>query len=212
MNDENLDQLVFFVKRPGMYLGNEEIKSIEGFLAGYDMASKNTSFKRKLIKSIFERHRGINSILEIEKGNVHQLFRQIEEISKATGLPEIQVFKTEALKCLIEISDLNGKFSYKEILRTKLIQTLIEDIKTLDSPIESDSTKWSNIIQLSKSIDEWEGENLSADVKELVIILKELQIENNSYRDGNPNSNDNTKEIRLISNQILEIITSDNEL
>jgi hypothetical protein len=41
MTDQELYQLVFFVKRPGMYLGNHEIKSIEGFLIGYDMAKNN---------------------------------------------------------------------------------------------------------------------------------------------------------------------------
>lgn len=77
-----------------MYLGNHDIKSIEGFLIGYDMAKDyETNFQIKLIKSIFERHRDIESICDMEKGNVHFLFRQIEEISKATQLPELQIFK-----------------------------------------------------------------------------------------------------------------------
>lgn len=60
MSDQELCQMVFFVKRPGMYLGNNEIKSIESFLIGYDIAKSNeVSFQRELIKRIFNNYRHI---------------------------------------------------------------------------------------------------------------------------------------------------------
>jgi len=66
-----------------MYLGNHEIKSIEGFLIGFEMANNDeVSFHRKLMQNIFNRHRNISAMADMEKGNVHLLFRQIEEIAK----------------------------------------------------------------------------------------------------------------------------------
>jgi len=206
MTDDELYQLVFFVKRPGMYLGNHEIKSIEGFLIGYDMAKNNeTNFQQKLIKNIFENYRQIEAISNMEKGNGHFLFRQIEEISRITKLPELQIFKDEAIKCLVEISDKNGEFRYKEILKTKLKETINEDLKRLNESEETNSHQMSNVVQICKAIEEWKGENLSLEIRTLVTQLKDLHI--NEMTAWMKDSNEyKTNELATISNRILEKI------
>lgn len=210
MTNDELYQLVFFVKRPGMYLGNHEIKSIEGFLIGYDMAKNNqTNFQRQLIKSIFENHRQIEAISNMEKGNVHLLFRQIEEISKATKLAEFQIFKDEAMKCLVKISDGNGEFRYRKILKAKLIETINEDLKRLNEPEETNPRRMSDIIQICKEIEEWKGENLSLEIRELVNQLKNIRIDEMTlWMKGSAEHKSN--EIVIISNKILEKITEKN--
>ena len=130
--------MVFFVKRPGMYLGNNEIKSIESFLIGYDMAKSNEfSFQRQLIESIFENNRHIEKIAELEKGNVHFIKLQTELISESTKKDELQIFREEALYYLANISDCNDEFRYREILKRKLIKTVKDDLNQLENDSDS---------------------------------------------------------------------------
>ena len=152
-----------------------------------------------------------NIYSNMEKGNVHLLFRQIEEISKVTKLPELQIFKDEAIKCLMKISDENGEFRYKKILKTKLIETINEDLKRLLEPKESNSRRMSDIVQICKAIEEWKGENLSLEIRELVNQLKDLQI-NQITLWMKDSIEHKTNEIVIISNRILEKITKDNNV
>ena len=205
MTNEDLFKLVFFSKRPGMYLGNHEIKSIEGFLIGFEMANnEEISFHRMLMQNIFNRHRNILEIAEMEKGNVHLLFRQIEEITKKTKIPELQIFKAEAMLCLIEISDNNGQQQFKQILKSKVVETINQDLKNLLNQKDENSRTMSSIIQLHKIIEEWEGENLNIKTRELILQLKDLQINSLTGWMRNPDSEDRSEKIKDISNQILD--------
>jgi len=204
MTDQELYQMVFFAKRPGMYLGNHEIKSIEGFLIGYDMAKNNQiGIQRELIKGIFENYRSIGSVAEMEKGNVHLLFRQIKEISKAIGKTELQIFKDEAMKILVQISDIEGNSRYKTILKEKLELAIKEDLKILEESNKSGSQQMSQVLQISKAIDEWKGENVNSKIKNLVIELKELQINSTINWMDKSESKTYTDEIIEVSNKIL---------
>ena len=210
MTDKELYQMVFFVKRPGMYLGNSEVKSIESFLIGYDMAKSNEfSFQRQLIKSIFENNRHIEKVAELEKGNVHFIKLQTKLISESTKKEELQIFREEALKYLVNISDGYGKFRYREILKRKLIEIVKND---LNQPAKDLNSQYRQLdfIQLSKSILEWTGKNFDDEIIELVKRLKELKLKSmNDWMSKNI-SNVDEVEIRNVSNQLIKKVTRDN--
>ncbi|MEZ5044988.1 MAG: hypothetical protein R2828_34285 [Saprospiraceae bacterium] len=212
MTDQELYQMVFFVKRPGMYLGNNEIKSIESFLIGYDMAKSNEfGFHRQLIKSIFDNNRHIKEIAELEKGNVHFLQLQTKLISESTKKDELQIFREEALHYLVNLSDYHGKFRYREILKRKLIKTIKNDLDQLENDSDSQHQQL-DFIQLSKEILEWTGKNFDDEVIQLVKKLKELNLNNMTDWMSKNIKNVNQAEIREVSNQLIEKITRDNNV
>ena len=202
--------MVFFVKRPGMYLGNSEVKSIESFLIGYDMAKSNEfSFQRQLIKSIFENNRHIEKVAELEKGNVHFIQLQTKLISESTKKEELQIFREEALKYLVNISDGDGKFRYREIVKQKLIEMVKNDLSQLTKDLNSQNRQL-DFIQLSKSILEWTGKNFDDEIIELVKRLKELKLKSMTDWMSKNISNVDEVEIRNVSNQLIKKVTRDN--
>lgn len=211
MTDKELYQMVFFVKRPGMYLGNSEVESIESFLIGYDMAKSNEfSFQRQLIKSIFENNRHIEKIAELEKGNVHFIKLQTKLISESTKKDELQIFREEALNYLVNISDGNGEFRYREILKRKLIETIKNDLNRLGNDSHSKYQQL-DFIQLSKEIFEWTGKNFDNETIQLVNRLKELKLNKMTNWMGRNISNTDETEIRKVTNELIEKVTRDNK-
>lgn len=203
MTNQDLFNLVAFCLRPGMYLGNHDLKSIEGFLLGYNMAKNyEINFHSSLVQNIYKRHQHLSAIENMRRGNVHFLYRQIEVISKHYHKDPLQIFKDEAKQCLISISDSNGKNQFQQILKKKVVETIELDLK-ISNENESNSRTHSGIIQLHKIIEEWEGINLDPKTRDLILKLKDLHLNDLSIWMGDPNKENETNKIIEISKQIL---------
>ncbi len=155
LTDKELFELIHLTQRPGMYIGNSEIKSIEAFLIGYDFGRKGeVRIHRQLIKFIFDNHRNIKEIADLEKRNVHLLQLQLDILSKELNKAELQIFKEETMKFFINVSDNENKSQYKSYMKNEIIEILKTDL----SQINLSTNKLiipSRIGSFAKQINEW---------------------------------------------------------
>ena len=181
LTNPQLFELFHFTQRPGMYIGNSEIKSIEAFLIGYDFNRRGeTGIQRALIQFIFQKYNHIPTLAEQEKGNVHFLQMQLPIVSKETGKTEFEIFREESMNFLIEISDKNGTSQFLNLMKSKLIEALQKDLISINQPVESSLTL-SPIESFAKQLQEWKGkkfDNATMDqLEKLAQLHRERQMQ-----------------------------------
>ena len=171
MSDWDLELLCSFIKRPGMYIGDLELKKVDLFLMAYEIGTQNKcNFRSKLIEHIFDKYQSNKNISELKDNqSIGTLAKQITVLSNQIDLNWKDVFQNEGFEILVQESDQNGRNRYARILRRNLK-------KVLESIVNNNEMQWAiGYYQINKQVKEWRGKNLtSIEVQFVDKIQKEI--------------------------------------
>ncbi len=208
---EPIIELVAFAKRPSMYVGAEEMDLILAFIRGIELSTKfKLRFSDDLSNYIFEKY-GDNREMQALKEhlNYHTLKEQISIICKSNDKTEVQNFSIEAIEFLVMISDqkLDGLFRSK--LKSDLIMYLLQNSNSEDLPFSS-SFRSSPEDTIYRFFKEWPGKGMPSDQFELLKSIKKINLVRNSkWHNHKEGDIDDKSELRLKSNELLELLSAD---
>lgn len=205
-------ELVSFVKRPGMYIGKEDINQIFSFLLGIELSTKfKLRFHCDLSDFIFNKYEELESIQSLKRNlNVFTLIQQLEILEKELNDDKISIFKKESMLFLVNVSDQKLKNAYRSTLTKEIGTELHKNLRSKDEPFKN-TFNGSRISQLYKELREWLGENLSDNqLKLLESINKEDMNRNLKWLKKNKGKIDDRSKIREISLSLIHELTKDN--
>jgi len=205
-------ELVSFVKRPGMYIGKEDMYQILTFLLGFELATKfKLRFHCDLSDFIFKKYKDLESIQALKNNlNVFTLIRQLEILEKELNDDKISIFKKESMMFLVYISDKNLNNAYRSKLAKKIGTELHINLKSKDEPF-SNTFNGSRINQLNKEIIEWPGETFSIVQLNLLKSISEEDMNRNlKWHKRKEGEIDNKTKIRELSLTLIYELTRDN--
>jgi hypothetical protein len=205
-------ELVSFVKRPGMYIGKEDINQIFSFLLGIELFTKfKLRFHCDLSDFIFKKYEELESIQSLKSNlNVFTLIQQLEILEKELNDDKISIFKKESMLFLVYISDQKLKKAYRSTLAKEIGTELHKNIGSKDEPFNN-TFSGSRISQLYKELIEWPGETFSiAQLNLLKSISEEDMNRNLKWHKKKEGEIDDKSKIREISLTLIHELTRDN--
>ena len=208
---EPIIELVAFAKRPGMYVGAEKMDLILAYIRGFELATKfKLRFADDLSAYIFAKY-GDNGEMQALKQdlNYHTLKEQISIITKSNDKTDAQNFSIEATEFLVMISDekLDGVFRSK--LKSDLIMYLLQNVNSEDLAFSS-SFRSSPEDSIYRFFKEWPGKGMPSAQFEILESIKQINLDRNlKWHNHKEGEIDDKGELRLKSNELLELISTD---
>ena len=154
-------ELFAFVKRPGMYLGRNDIDLAYAFLVGYETALRGkVDFTRQFSSHLFSKYAGIREMVELKENlNYFTLVEQINRLAELEEKDAMEIFSKEGCEFLVFHSDDLNENGFKKSAIKALKRAL--DLEISANHASNDTTFYgSYITQLGKRIKEWPGTRL----------------------------------------------------
>jgi hypothetical protein len=204
--------LVSFVKRPGMYIGKEDINQIFSFLLGIELATKmKLRFNCDLSDFLFKKYENLENIQALKNNlNSYTIIQQLEILGKELNEDKISIFKKESLNFLVSISDQKLNKAYRSILAKEIGTELHKNLESKDEPFNK-RFEPSRINDLYKELIEWPGETFS--VKQLNLLKSISEEDNNRFLKWLKQKEceiDDKSKIRELSLTLIYELTKDN--
>ncbi len=194
MRDWDLEFLMHFLSRPGMYTGSntdDGYKGIDKFLVAYEMgAMGECTFRQQLSEQL-----GIKYGIPMPAMGLEE---QLKLVSGKANKTWQEIFVRESQAILIRESDELGDFRYARIIRRKLLQ----ELKRI---IEEQTFLVINWYAVERQIKEWKGENLIEEELELFFDISKQLKQNGIEKIVSENKLDN--ELKREVKKFIELLT-----
>lgn len=204
-----LVELVAFAKRPGMYVGKEEMDAILAFIGGVELSSKfKLRFGSDLINFIFKQYPNLQALQAI-RTNIHYytLKQQTEILSKTTSQTPVQVFSQEAIRFLVHVSDIGLSGYYRQTLIAHLKGALVKNLDAIDEEF-GNSFNSSPEDQILKFLTEWPGLSLDGEAMELLQAISNVNLSRKLlWTKHQPGDLDDKSKLRDLSKELLVRLT-----
>lgn len=208
---EAIIELVAFAKRPGMYVGNNNIDLILAFIGGIALSTKfKLQFGQDLIEYIFEKYKDKGELQQLkQKQNYFTLKEQLAIISKLNDKTEVENFSHEASEFLVHVSDDHLAGLFRSKLKSDLIMYLLHNVNSEDIPFTT-SFKSSPEDSIFRFFEEWPGIGMPSKQFDLLKSIKEINSKRNLlFLEQKAGAIDDKSELRLKSNELLDLLSKD---
>lgn len=201
-----------FARRPGMYVGQQEMDLIIAFIEGMRFATSNKiDFGNDLIEYIFEKYPSNQAIQKLaDNRNFHTLKQQVEVLSTSTELTPEHIFRKEAEGFLVYISDEIYDGLFRRKLKVELIEHLNKNLEASDSEFTSTFLS-SPEDSIYKYFNEWSGKTMPTEQLKILKDIKDINYDRMiNWHQKKEGEIDDKSELRKLSKELLDKITEDN--